>query len=81
MIDLYNYCHTVKYLKKKKVPFAIKFDHIAETIQLIVSVTKKDMFYRANGKVICGNLMDNIVRMKKPIKLNTEQFNKLQTIL
>jgi len=45
------------YLKERGVPFAVKFDCETGGVSIIgVKITKDGKFYRANGKIIAGNM-------------------------
>lgn len=45
------------YLRDKGIRFAIKEDYIKHTISIVgIKITKDGKFYRANGKIIAGNI-------------------------
>ena len=63
MSNLESFNEVVKYLAEKGVPFTVKEDHINNTISFLsLKITKKDRFWRVNGKVIAGNWVSSIAK-------------------
>ena len=61
MKTLEKFNDTVNYLASKKVPFMVKTDYTDNTVSIIgVKITKQGKFFRANGKVIAGNMLSQI---------------------
>ena len=60
----YNFYQIISYLNNKSVPFVVReyFNENESTDKKIVlDITKRDRFYRANGAVVSLNVLNYIV--------------------
>lgn len=49
----------ILYLKGKKVPFIVKTDYASGKSKIMgINISKKGKFFRANGKIIAGNMAE-----------------------
>jgi len=49
--------YLISYFIKKKIPFAVKENHLTGEKSIVgIRITKKDRFYRANGKIVPLNI-------------------------